>query len=518
MSASRLAGPVPGPVDYGQALLGTVCRRLPVVVRTLSRWGRLPLRDYLRHTLSTVEHGYQPRADLGAAVQAYAAPLLGAAAARRAGAALVDTPVALTANHHGVDYFAQSVQGSLLFALGAEAGVVPVLACAGVPLNNITYPRGALLYATDPDRAPLRLPLFPDRYKRQLVCRAPALDRTMVERAGQRLARLSAEGRVDTAAAAALATLLEEDYGAAEVQALDSYSAQAVVLNRRLWRRLFAAPSRAPELAYLEFEKVAGLLLEADLGDRHSLAWRLICRPGPRRRLLRALDGARACWRLAALQQRAAGGIGPEAQGGGTFLFWGLDEAGRRVALAPDQEEDGEVLTGRDEAGNLWTVPLFPPDLIEGLRGGRLLPSLFTCYLVTALARGVTCAGGYYQAQYLPAMGQGVIAALSGDAEPAAAAVAAAPADAYLSGMQAVLRAAPGGGLVPAGPVEIIAAGGLDAGHLERMLAMTVAEAHLASLSETIPDAAPEAAAEPGWAARLAAACGRELRDPARLG
>ncbi len=510
----------PGHSDYGQTLLNAVRQRVPVVEGTLRRWGSLPLRDYLRHTLRTTAHSYQPRADLRAVVSGYAAPLLGAALAQRAGTALVDYPVALTANHHGVDYFAQSLQGTLLFALGAETGVVPVLACAGIPLNNVTYPRGALLYAAAPDRPPLRLPLFPDRYKRQLVCRAPALDQAMVGRAGQRLARLAAEGRVEAPAARALETLLTEDYGTAEVQHLNSYSEQAVLLNQRLWRRLFADPVGAPELAYLELEKVVSLLLEVDLEDRHSLAHRLICRPEPRQRLLRALDGARACWQLAALQRRAAGGDGAEARGGGTVLFWGLDEAGRRLPLAPDGDGDEGVLKGRDEAGAPWTVPLTPSDLIEGLRGGRLLPSLFLCYLVTALARGVNCAGGYYQAQYLPVMGQGVVAALSADESlaGAAAAVAAAPMDAYLSGMQAVLRPTSGGGLVPVGPLEIIAAGGLNAGHLERMLTITVAEAHLASLSETIPDAAPEAAAEPDWAARLAVACGQGLRDPALLG
>jgi len=52
----------------------------------------------------------------------------------------------LTANHHGVDFFAQSVQSSLLFALG-NAGydfprkTVTVFSFGNISFNNLTYPK-----------------------------------------------------------------------------------------------------------------------------------------------------------------------------------------------------------------------------------------------------------------------------------------------------------------------------------------------------------------------------------------
>jgi hypothetical protein len=60
----------------------------------------------------------------------------------------------------------------------------------------------------------------------------------------------------------------------------------------------------------------------------------------------------------------------------------------------------------------------------------------------------------------------------------------------YLSGMQTVMV---GGsdGLIPAGPVEIIAGGGLTDKDLEKILSLSVRDAHMASLFETIDDVFP---------------------------
>ena len=60
--------------------------------------------------------------------------------------------------------------------------------------------------------------------------------------------------------------------------------------------------------------------------------------------------------------------------------------------------------------------------------------------------------------------------------------------DAYLSGMQTV-AAALQGRHIPAGVAELAAAGGLSPAHLEGIGAVTVLDAHIASLSDTLADA-----------------------------
>ena len=139
------------------------------------------------------------------------------------------------------------------------------------------------------------------------------------------------------------------------------------------------------------------------------------------------------------------------------------------------------------------------------------MPSLFTCFLETAFARGLVCLGGYYQAAYLPLMQTGLQTALAatGDRETAQR-VAAVPTRRYLSGMLGVMIRNQGG-LFPAGPIEIIAGGGLTGDDLTRLAALTVRQAHLAGLFDTVIDAVSPEHRPAGWAAALARDCAAAL-------
>jgi hypothetical protein len=170
-----------------------------------------------------------------------------------------------------------------------------------------------------------------------------------------------------------------------------------------------------------------------------------------------------------------------------------------------DEACNPALLRGLTDAREPWEIPCVPSAIGNGLKERRLLPSLFTCFAVTAFARGVTCLGGYYQAEYLPSMQAAVVAALelsNGHAEVAEL-VRQVPTSGYLSGMQTVMTSIDGVGLVPAGPAEIAAAGGLGLGDRRRMLDMSVRDAHVASLFQTVEDVTPDAVA-PGWREVLA--------------
>jgi len=507
-----------------ETCMETIRRRLPVVDRTLREHGRSSLGDYLQQVTRCTPESYQPRADLGEAVYGYAAPLLGESVARQARAELDLCPAVLTANHHGVDFFAQSVQGTLLFSLrspakGEAARTVPVLACGNVSMNNLTYPRGLLLYdgssTGDVEAMPRRLPVFPDRLKRQMVARAPCFDAAMVRQTEKKVARMVRNKEIGAASFETLNATLTQYYHAPDILNGNSYSDQAVILNSRLWQRILTPfDHQSPELVYLELEKVAGILLEHDLEDRHSLMFAVSSDSELRGHLLRELDGVQGCWQRSALMRRLANGNKQAERTlphGGTFLFWGIDASDRRVPLIPGGPNNtGKVLCGVDDAGVAWEIPLDPQSLIQGLREGRLLPSLFTCFLVTAFARGVTCVGGYYQADYLPTMQQGILAALdkSPRVDQIRRCVASVPTSCYLSGMQAVMRRTEQGGLIPAGPIEIIAGGGLDADDIQHIRSLSVRDAHIASLIETINDVMPmEIRGIPRWKARLSEEC-----------
>jgi hypothetical protein len=506
-----------------ERMLDMVCERTPVLDRILAELGEVTLSGYLSSLLTEPRSPWQDRGDLVDAVAQYASPLLGSDVAGRVADELRRSPVALTANHHGVDYFAQSVQGTLLFALSKCQGsnsppAIPIFACGNIPMNNLTYPLGMLFYAAGSSQleaGPRKVPIFPDRHKRTMVSRAPGYDAAMIQRAIKRIDGLAGQGEVGPEVADRARKVLAAEYAAPPVMSLESYSDQAVVLSHRLWKLCFAEPDAAPDVVVLELERLVATLLQSDLSNPESLASRVMFDHRLRRRVLAELDGERICWSRRNLSQRlrtatSQDGESVSSNGCGTLFFWGVDGSGRKVPLTLERRlGSDERLRGVDDRGEAWDLPFTPSALMDGLLENRLIPSLFTCYLTVALARGVTCLGGYYQAEYLPAIQEGIVKGLRAIPEYRAMAecVGGVKTDGYLSGMQTVMTRGGEDHLLPAGPLEIISSGGLTREDLGRIGALTLREAHLASMSETFADLAECRSYPSDWRTRLAEDC-----------
>ncbi len=167
-------------MKIAEEYLNIACKNIPVINRIIQKYGELPLSDYLKNFILKPLPSYQPRDDFFKAVYHYTASLLGESLAYQAVHDLEEYPVILTSNHLGVEYFSQSLQSSILFALCRTAKTVPVFSFGNIPLNNLTYPRGALLYNLSPDKLnnmPARLPVFPERLKRGIAGIIPGFDR-----------------------------------------------------------------------------------------------------------------------------------------------------------------------------------------------------------------------------------------------------------------------------------------------------------------------------------------------------
>lgn len=489
----------PGSLD---ACFAGIRDLLPAVDALISRHDTTKLSDYvdaLEHRrASPLQSGEDFITEVANYTRETVGPDLGTAIAED----LRESPQVLTANHHGIDTFAQSTQSNLLFSLrkrsdGAAMKTIPVLACGSVPLNNLTYPRGLLIYACNDVAGKggiCKLPVFPDSYKRKLVSAAGPFSAEMLDRARARAKKLIADEKLPGPVGSALDIVFDD---LARVgHAFPDYARQATAVNRRLWRRLFRGQVCRSELVYVEMESIACRLLERDLFDRSTICHQLLFDPELRGRLIAGLDGQRGCWLHEGLARRAcepASARGADSAIG-TMFFWGVDAKGRQVPLHVAEGHNGTTprLLGVDDSGNAWSIPLTPEEIARELRDRRLLPSIFTSYLLIAIARGVACIGGYYQADYLPAMQRAVGAALGNEpGEPAGTrGNGAASPDLYLSGMQAVgFRA--GDRLLPAGPLEIIASGGIDDEQYARIGEVTVGQSHIASLFDFVMDVAP---------------------------
>jgi hypothetical protein len=441
---------------------------------------------------------------LADAVYEYAAPLLGEEVAAMAREELKQSPVVLTANHHGVDYFAQSVQGTLLFSQrklpnGSHAKTVPIFACGSIPLDNMTYPRGALLYATEGSKLPLRLPLFPDRMKRKMVSEVSKVNKDMIARAEKVLGKLVVECSIPQQVASTLSSVFNEYSVNEESADVAGYSEQSMLVNQSIWGKMLDNLTIKPALVYMELEKIVSILLRKDLQNKDSLAYQLLFSSSLRENFLVGLDGIKGCWTKPELERRLTERKDirhQSSKASGTFMFWGVGDDGQKIPLLPIQEGTECKLVGVDDSGEIWEIELTSSNLYEALHQERLLPSVMACFIALTFARGVTCAGGYYQGDYLAEMREQLILVLQQSklSDRAIYSIENAPIDSYLSGMQTVMYRTGNGGLMPAGPIEIIASGGLADDELDRINNLTVAEAHAASLYEIVNDVAPELA------------------------
>jgi len=362
---------------------------------------------------------------------------------------------------------------------------------------------------------PIKLPVFSKRFQRQMVSVTPAFDLEMVHIAEIRLEKMVAEQIVSSSLAGTLRQILQEHYCHPSVIGLSSYSQQVTVLNNRLWKQLFPTFKTLPEIFYIEQEKIVSQLLKSDLSNPKSLAWSVMFDPALREKILNNLDGVRGCWEWSKLVQQCH--AHPEKifqqhsrEKCGTIFFWGIDRSKRRVPLILwTNTSKQEMLRGIDDYGQVWEIPYTPQAIIKGLHENTLLPSNFTCFLVLSFARGLVCVGGYFQSDYLPTIQQGVAAALQNISgyDKMAYLVAQVPTNWYLDSMLSCMTRLEGGLLIPAGPIEIIASGGLTNDDLEKMLALTIREAHLADMYDTTTDAVPIELRQPGWKKQLASDC-----------
>lgn len=513
-----------------ESCLDAACKTFPVIRNAIEYYGDHTLSEYLdRIKPDSIGPAYQPMDDLLEAVKRNIKPLLGESVAKKTADEIEATPIVLTANHHGVVYFAQDFQGSLIFALdkfsGQNAGsTVPVFSCGTVPLDNLTYPLGLLLYRVgngELDTVPSKLPIFSNKVRRRLVSVANPVNADMLIRAEKRIDKLVRDKTVCPSLAEPVHTILQEEYRTSTVMDLPNYSQQSVILNNALWKRIFSEFNSAPEIVCLELEKISGALLDKDLTNSESLVSAIMFDEKLRENTLSELDGKKACWQTAKLLKRLQ--VDPlnksemRTTGGcGTMFFWGLDDRGNKVPLYLDTASKNRLrLHGISDRGKDFEWPYSPQSIRDGLNQGKLLPSIFTSFLVVSLARGLVCAGGYFQCEYLPAMQRGIVKALkqAGGYDDIARPVANVTTDVYLSAMTAVMTRIGSDALIPAGPVEILAGGGLGPDDIERVRTLTVKDAHLSAMFETLPDLPFLPEQTPDWKTKLAADTACLLND-----
>ena len=256
-------------------------KELPVLNRTIKKHGNTTLNEYTDLLLNKVNYiPLQDRNDLFDVLLEYVSPLLGKKCADEIIKDIQNIPAVLTANHFGANYFSQSIQSCLIFALpnlsqNNSQKTVPVFSCGNVPLNNAEFPRGFLLYDST-SLSIKKVPIFPDRMKRQMVCRSTAITFEMMKRVSDRLKNSDDEDESYVSSIDTLKEIIQNDYCSEEVLKRPDYSSQLVILSKKLWNNIFSKNVKKPQLVHLEMEHIVAKLLIHDLNNTDSLVSRIM--------------------------------------------------------------------------------------------------------------------------------------------------------------------------------------------------------------------------------------------------
>lgn len=446
--------------------------------------GELSLAEYARAMPGGSAPGggaaLQDGEDLIALAEREAARLFSPATGAALRRELENRFLVLTANHHGVDFHPEFLQGDLVFALGCR-DAVPLFAYGGVPCDNMAFPRGILLAprTTDTTR-PFHVPLLSNADRRALVSARGPYDPNQVKNALAALPRFSLSPGEQRAAE----RLITRVYLNPLVLGQISFKDQMSVANALMWRELAATGFRLPPLASLDLLQLAKELVIQDLKQPGSLVHDLLLERELTEAAFHALNHARGCWTIRENRLER-----------GSFLFWAIDTKRQGVRLTLHPEANALTAPGKTD----MLFPLTARTLIAALEDGRILPSLYLSFAVLAMARGLSCAGGVFQYAYLPRMAEGTAQALRRCGDSRADRISA---RCPLGAGFHALRAPDSGNAASdhaAGPADILMHGGISGQDWERFGSIRARDAFLCSLAFQYEDIIPEKERLPGW-------------------
>jgi len=314
-----------------------------------------------------------------------------------------------TIDHHGLFGHPFFLSSNLFFAQRSDIKYLLVFSTSGVSLNNSSWP-GCLVLTHPQTRKLIRLSLFKDGHKTKTVFKSQKIDPSQISKVLKQIGNLDF---LEQDSKNKLVSQLEKIFFSPEVANLHSFSDQACLISHKLWQATFP---NAPQLIYLPLEDlVSEIIADFVCADAKNVLYRLFF----------TQDG----WAL--LEKYFFGVRGAFGSGRGSFLFWGVDKLGRRVAL---ENRAGRLIGPGTE------FELTPGAVLKALRGKEIYPTSLVCFLTMLLYR-VTCVGGFNQTTWLTEIKQRFLQLLEevGEAE-AAKKVEAAVTDNFAEGGLAFLK------------------------------------------------------------------------------
>ncbi len=311
-----------------------VFKRRPVLREIEESFGDWSLKKYIQEGWGLCQA--EPDPAFLKIVEKWLQNLYGPDLAKKCIGQLRKNPLVSTVGHLGLWGHPIFLNADVIFTLHFKQDEMPVLfSCESVSLNNTSSWSGSVIYHENNEQR--RVSFFPDRLKTLPVFSAPALTvediKKFNEKHGELGAKFADAFYIDTS--------------------LPNFSLQACKASRVFWQKVF--PS-APKTIFLPVESVVlDYLLEVFKDPGHILS-----------RLVFSEQG-RALWEKYLHEEH-------------TYMFWGIDEKGRREPLKD-----------------------LPEDVIGLLKTRKIYPSS-PLYFVVFLLTGFACVGGFTQTTWLSAV------------------------------------------------------------------------------------------------------------------
>ncbi len=381
---------------------------------------------------------------------------------------------ASTNDHHGPINAFDAFNAHLILALAAMEDQSPdrteaiiLLSCSNVSLNNISFPRGILFSTPSPEGiVARRLALLPSKSNPCSLYGYRAYAKQDVDKLLTLLRENVRDGFLSQAPAQKLEIVIRDILGDPAILERKTYSAQASMINSRLWNAVFQGADNVPILVSIGKERLtARLLLDHHLGH-DTLLTRLLFQPDYEKVVFRHFDGIYGAF--SSIDQS------------GTYFFWGRDAVtGKRSRLL----RQGDDIVSDD---GLMVIPWNAESIAAALQSRRIIPSMLCVFCTISFYYGVKCLGGYSQVNYLTFMKQAFVAILKELGELEAAEACDPVATKHWSGFSFAYASAGKGPVIPAQFLDLYLYA--DPGMWTRLMDY----AHVCTLAEAVEPILPE--------------------------
>ncbi len=357
-------------MDNLQSLKLEVFKHRPVLKEIQDQYGHLTLASYVK-TAWKVPKQKSNEVFLNI-IEFYLKSLYGKEMASKAKEQLSAKPLVSTIDHLGIWGHPIFVNADLIYSLHFKSSEYAIcLATESVSLNNVTSWSGSVLKHDDSANLH-RYSFFPDKLKTLPVFSTPAINESDILRFKKNkeiksilnILDFTIPSASDASAEVRLSRTKEEEslnqkklllHQLADVDGKIgfNFSSQACQASANLWQKVF--PS-APKLVYLPLESIVLEYIKNIFEDENNIITKLIL----------TAEG-RKLWQKYFSNEH-------------TFMFWGIDEKGRRVSLKSLADDSNE--------------------LIKSIESRKIYPSSPLCFMVLLLT-GFACVGGFTQTTWL---------------------------------------------------------------------------------------------------------------------